>query len=186
MKNYINNTGYWYKDVPQEQHAHSLELSEWIKNYLFTYKEKNIFDFGCGNGNYLKDLKDEGFKHLLGLEGDPIQNEHVEILKKDLTSYFDLGKKGTIISLEVGEHIPKEYENIYLENLNNHCENNLILSWAIRGQGGYGHVNELNNDEIIPKIEAFGFKYLQKESNEARGVITNCGWFKNTLMVFKK
>lgn len=185
--NYINQTGFWLKDVPQEQHAHSIELSEWIINYLKDYKDSPIIDFGCGNGHYLRDLKFLGFNNLLGVEGDPIPNKHVEILQRDLTTFIDLGKKGVVISLEVGEHIPQEYEHIYLDNLSRHCESILITSWAVRGQGGYGHVNELNNDEIIPKIEALGFVYLPEESQQARSVITqHCDWFKNTVMIFKK
>jgi hypothetical protein len=186
MQNYISDSGFWLKGVPPEYHQHSKELSEWIANYLAKYKNEQIIDFGCGFGNYLIDLKSKGFTKLLGVEGDPIKNEQVEVLKKDLTTQFDLGKKGIVISLEVGEHIPKEYESIYLNNLKNHCKKYLIISWAIRGQGGYGHVNELDNHEIIPKIEALGFTYLQQESNDARSTINNCFWFKNTLMIFKK
>ena len=105
----------------------------------------------------------------------------------DLTSQLNLNKKGVVISLEVGEHIPKEYEQIFLDNLNRHCEDLLITSWAIRGQGGYGHVNLLNNDEIIPKIEALGFTHLKELSNAARSIIADdCHWFRDTIMIFKK
>jgi hypothetical protein len=187
MTNYINQTGYWLSDVPQEQHAHSIELSAWIVYYLSSYKDKQIFDFGCGNGNYLKDLKNARFQHLLGVEGDPIPNDQVEIIKADLTSPLYLGKKGVVICLEVGEHIPQEHEQALLDNINKHCEDVLIMSWAIRGQGGYGHVNELNNDEVIPKIEALGFTYIPEASNEARSLINNnCPWFKNTILIFTK
>lgn len=184
---YINQTGYWLNDVPQEQHAHSQELSAWIVDFLKDHKDSQIIDFGCGNGNYLKDLKQAGFKHLLGVEGDPIPNDEVDIVKADLTSYLKLDKKGVVICLEVGEHIPQQYEHVLLENIKAHCEDIVIMSWAVRGQTGYGHVNELNNDEIIPKVEALGFTHLEKESTEARSkVINGCPWFKNTIMIFKK
>jgi len=185
--NYINQTGYWSHDVPQEQHAHSHELSAWIVNFLKDHKDKQIIDFGCGNGNYLRDLKAAGFSHLIGVEGDPIPNNDVPIIQADLTSYIDLHKKGVVICLEVGEHIPQEYESMLLDNIDRHCEDILILSWAVVGQGGFGHVNLLNNNEVISKFTALGFTYLQKDSEAARLVISNnCQWFKNTILIFKK
>lgn len=186
VDNYISNTGFWLNNVPLHNHKHSKELCNWISNYLSNFKNEQIIDFGCGRGDYLIFLKQDGFTKLLGVEGDPIQNDIVEIIQKDLTTDFYLDKKGIVISLEVGEHIPMQYESIYLNNLKKHCDSYLIISWAIKGQGGYGHVNELNNDEIISKIESIGFTYLQEDSNDARSVITDCWWFKNTLLVFKK
>lgn len=184
---YINQTGYWSKDVPQEEHAHSIDLSAWIVKYLSDYKNNYIIDFGCGNGNYLKDLKQAGFTNLLGVEGDPVPNDQVDIIKADLSSHIDLGKKGIVICLEVGEHIPQEYEHMLLDNIKRHCEEILIMSWAIRDQGGYGHVNCLNNDEVISKLKALGFVYIEEASDSARSVIVDkCTWFKNTVMIFKK
>ena len=96
-------------------------------------------------------------------------------------------KKGIVISLEVGEHIPKQYQDIYLDNLDRHCEELLIISWAVRGQGGYGHFNELNNDEIIPEILKRGFVLLEEETKSIRDSVQSCcHYFKNTLMVFKR
>jgi hypothetical protein len=75
----------------------------------------------------------------------------------------------------------------YLDNITSHCSNYLIISWALRNQGGYGHFNELNNDEVIPHILKRGFKYLVNESMDARKDIEPEFWyFKNTIMIFKK
>ena len=185
----INERGFWSRDEHQQEHrhAHSDELSGFIIDYLKNYKDSNIIDFGCGDGRYLRDLKSNGFNNLLGIEGDPIPREYVEIIKGDLSLPIHLNRKGVVISLEVGEHIPKEYESVFLDNLSRHCDSVLITSWAIRGQGGYGHVNELNNDEIIPKIENLGFNYDKEASESARLVIKRkCTWFKNTVMIFHK
>ena len=61
------------------------------------------------------------------------------------------------MSLEVGEHIPKEYEDIFINNLHNNNNKGIILSWAILGQGGFGHVNEQNNDYIKSKMSNLGY-----------------------------
>jgi hypothetical protein len=63
------------------------------------------------------------------------------------------------------------------------------MSWAIKGQGGDGHINELDNDEVISKIIAKGMTYLVDETISVRNTITEnefCWWFKNTLLVFAR
>jgi tryptophanyl-tRNA synthetase len=184
----ISETGYWNGETAHIHHVHSKELSEWICDFLKEDKNKITYDFGCGLGNYLKDLQEKGFSNLIGYEADPSKKKVFEpIISKDLTIPFVLPIGGNVISLEVGEHIPKKYQDIYLDNITNNCNNYLITSWAIRGQAGFGHVNCLDNHEIIPEIEKRGFKYLEKESMSARSIIKdNAAWFRNTILIFKK
>ena len=184
----IHNTGYWLKENSVSHHIHSENLSNWISNFLNDYKEHQIYDFGCGLGNYLNDLHNRGFKNITGVEADPMKTDYeFNILKLNLAQPIVLDKKGIVVCLEVGEHIPKEYQQILLNNLKNNCDKYLILSWAVRGQGGYGHFNELNNDEVLPLIEDLGFRYLKALSEEARLVPEDkCSYFRNTIMVFEK
>ena len=187
----IAKTGYWNRETAHLHHVHSQELSNWICQFLENEKHNPIIDLGCGRGQYLKDLEDSGFTDLIGYEGDPPKEKVFDfILKQDLTiPFFNLPKNSdvNVISLEVGEHIPAEFMDIYLDNITNNCDNYLITSWAIRGQEGFGHVNCLNNEEIIPLIEKRGFTYLKEESESARSVIKdNTWWFKNTILIFKK
>jgi len=184
----IHETGYWSKENSITHHIHSPNLSNWICNFLKDYKNYQIYDFGCGLGDYLNDLYSKGFKKLKGVEMEPMKTDYdFEILKLNLSQPLELDEKGIIICLEVGEHIPKEYQENLLNNLSNNCNKYLILSWAIKGQGGYGHFNEMDNHEILPLIENLGFKYLKDESNESRLVPEdNCSYFRNTLMIFEK
>jgi hypothetical protein len=184
----IHNTGYWAKGWAPAHHAHSDKLSSWIRNFLSNDKENKIYDFGCGMGMYLRDLYSQGHKNILGVEVEPPYTDYeFEIKSQNLTEDFDFGEQGTVISLEVGEHIPQQYMDTYLNNLVRHCNKYLILSWALRGQGGYGHVNELNNDEIIPIIESKGFKFLESESINARQDIEDSYWyFRNSVLIFEK
>lgn len=189
----IAATGFWDGTAPF--HAMSKPLSDWIVNYLSGDKSKQIYDFGCGVGMYLAKLQSAGFTNLCGFEGDPPKNKQFEnILKQDLAAPFTLPIKGTVISLEVAEHIPARYTDIYLNNIANACDGIFISSWAIRGQGGAGHVNELNNDEAIKLITAKGFEFLEQESKDARANILtsenittgDLPWFKNTTLIFRK
>lgn len=186
----ISETGYWNGKTAHNHHVHSKELSEWICKFLKKNVSLNtpIRDYGSGLGNYLKDLQDFGFKELVGFEADPPkQRVFSHIIKQDLTIPMTLNPKGVSISLEVGEHIPEEFMEIYLDNICNACDSYLITSWAIRGQAGFGHVNCLDNHEIIPLIEKRGFKLMEKETEEVRNIdLSEAPWFKNTLFIFKK
>ena len=190
--NEISKTGYWNGETAHIHHVHSKELSNWICKFLDNnvHNFELIRDMGCGLGNYLKDLKDYGFyvDNLVGFEADPPKEKVFEhIIKQDLTIPFEIVPKGNVISLEVAEHIPAQFMDIYLDNITNACNTYLIMSWAIRGQDGFGHVNCLDNNEVIPLLEKRGFKYLEKESMEARDVIQdNAWWFRNTILIFKK
>lgn len=184
----ISETGYWNGETAHIHHVHCSRLSKWISEFLKNEKSNLLIDFGCGLGNYLKDLQDFGFEELIGFEADiPKRKVFDDIWIQDLTIPFILPTKGNVLSLEVGEHVPSELMNIYLDNICNNCNNYLIISWAIRGQAGFGHVNCLNNDEVIPLIEQRGFKFLSKETEEVRNVdLSEAPWFNNTLLIFKK
>lgn len=186
--NEISKTGYWNAETAHLHHVHSQELSKWICEFLKNEKDKYLNDLGCGLGNYLNDLRNNGFTKLNGYEGDPSpKSKFGFIFKCDLTKKLKDINIGNIISLEVGEHIPAEFMDIYLDNITNNCNNYLITSWAIRGQAGFGHVNCLDNHEIIPLIEKRGFKLMEKETEEVRNIdLIEAPWFKNTLFIFKK
>jgi 2-polyprenyl-3-methyl-5-hydroxy-6-metoxy-1,4-benzoquinol methylase len=189
----VTKTGYWTKDTNVLEHAHSVVLADWIADFLKEEKNTQIYDFGCGLGKYLKKLEKKGFKKLKGIEADPIKADHnFEILRLDLATPIQLEEKGIIICLEVGEHIPVEYESIFLDNLKNNCDKYLILSWAIRGQGGHGHFNELDNYEVVGKISNLGFTFLKDLTLDVRSFLEvneisrSCHYFKNTLLFFEK
>jgi hypothetical protein len=184
----ISNTGFWDKQNAPQHHIHSPNVSKWIVEFLSYNKSKQIYDLGCGMGDYLNDLKNNDFTDLIGFEGDPIlKYQEIDIRKQDLTQNIQFDKLGNVICLEVGEHIPKQFQDIFIENVTSLCDEYLIFSWAIRGQGGQGHVNELNNNEILPLFLNKGFILLEKETESLRAQPEEyCRYFRNTLFVLKK
>jgi len=183
----IHNTGYWEDNQNKLYHVCDKGLCSWVAEYLKDQKSKKLYDFGCGLGHYLKPLSDSGFTNLTGFEGAvPLHKEFDNIVAQDLTKPFTVSEKGNCLCLEVGEHIPARFEKIFLDNLTGACDDNLIMSWAVRGQDGEGHVNCLNNDEAIARVESRGFKYLTSESEAARNAVSDYPWFKNTTLVFKR
>ena len=192
----ITETGYWTSDDTEAIHVHDPRLANWILNYLQDDKDKQLIDFGCGMGDYLKKLHDNGFSNLHGFEGEVrkgspkfIKNWDLSNPIKNYEGYNSLKKSAyNTICLEVGEHIPKQYESIFLDNITSLTTNKIILSWAIIGQLGDGHVNCMNNDEVILKMDELGFKYLEDDSISARNSVSPAiaSWFLKTIMIFQK
>ncbi len=147
----------------------------------------SVVDFGCGNADYIKNLIKNGFK-CEAYDGNidtPMMTGGVgKVL--DLSKEFDLGKTfDYVMSFEVAEHIPKEHEETYVDNLIRHTGFYLMTSWAVVGQGGDGHVNEQDEDYVLNMYKEKGMIY-NKEVSEALRSAATLGWFKNTIYVFSK
>ena len=113
-------------------------------------------------GSYVKDFRKNNI-NAFGYDGNPYTPEMTD----NLCEIFDLSieKKFEksfcwVLSLEVGEHLPKKFEDVFINNLHNNNKNGMVLSWAIKGQGGSGHVNEQDNDYIKSKICKLGYKMI--------------------------
>ena len=196
----ISSTGFWDSKEAHMNHGYSIPLVKWISEYLKEDKNKQLYDFGCGIGHYLQQFEQLGFTKLIGFEGDPpVHKVFSNIKQQDLTKQFSVEEKGNCIFLEVAEHIPANLEDVTLNNVVDACNGKLITSWAVRGQGGHGHINCLDNHEAIERFTRRGMKYLKEDTESARSVIdgTKCDWqpgvlgaelpwFKNTLFVFEK
>lgn len=103
----------------------------------------------------------------------------------DLSSQQWLGQKSDwVLSLEVGEHIPIAFEDVFFDNLLRHASIGVVLSWAVEGQGGHYHVNEHSNAYVIKKMKGLGLLYDARVSLKLRSVAT-LWWMKNTVMVFR-
>jgi len=180
----MENTGIWSKEEAEEHHAFSKKLAELLIGQLNL--SLPIIDFGCGNGAYVDYLKDKGANDIIGYDGTEF--EHELIKQHDLTKPLKLKEKAQIICLEVGEHIPSKYEKVLLDTLTKNSSGIIILSWAIPGQGGLGHVNEQTNRHVIVEMRNRQYGLDGEATTKLReGMKTDkLWWFANTLMVFKK
>lgn len=182
----VTERGFWVdKNV---KHFFDQPLADAIAEFLKKEGAQTVGDFGSGaQGYYTRYLIDKGFQSE-GFDGNPYSPELSYGIVKvvDLSKPFDLKKQfDWVIALEVAEHIPKQYEAIFLQNLDRHAKNGIIITWAIVGQKGRGHVNCQNNDSVIKKMESFGYVYDEKEANKLRKS-SSLSHFKNTVMVFYK
>lgn len=182
----MTETGIWNQWQADQYHQSSPKLAAWLASYL--PKETSVLDLGCGNAFYCAELAKKGFK-CLGVEGYELNNfMHDNIQIQDLTKPLVFyGGYENVLSLEVGEHIPKEHEQTFLDNVCFACNANLIISWALSGQPGVGHINTRPQPYIINRVSERGFIYLRSETNDARhNIDDNTDWFRRTLLVFRK
>ncbi len=182
----INENGSW-DTKNSNDHVFDEDLANSIVELCKSNKIESIVDFGCGEGKYFNLFKSNGFD-CSGYDG----NLNTEDLTNGLCSRlllnkpFNLKRKFDIVmSLEVGEHMPEKYELVFIKNLIKHTSKKIILSWAIVGQGGYGHVNCKSNEYIKSIFIQNGFVCNEEEENKLRESAFN-SWFKNTIMVFDK
>lgn len=175
-------TGIYTVEEAVYGHDFSYRLAKWIGEYM--PKNEPLSDIGCGPATYLRYLHDIGFYNLQGYEGTPQNFEYGKVKLQDLTNTFTFD--GNAICLEVGEHIPEEYLDVFLNNLAQ-CTGKLILSWGVPGQDGIGHVSCRHNIWVIDQMEKRGFKLNVPDTLTVRTVVEDrVSYFRNTLMIFER
>ena len=97
-----------------------------------------------------------------------------------------LGDFDWAITIEVGEHIPKASEQVFLDNIVSLGRKGVILSWAIPGQGGNQHINEQSNEYVIGEMKKRGLTYNEPQSMKFRKSVQKHRWLRNTIMVFER
>jgi len=201
---FISSTGYWSGEDIDLLHSMSKPLAKWLCTFFAGQEDALIYDLGCGVGAYLNELRKRDFRLLVGVEAERPKHSLLSkenYIERDLTLPLNLagqpfrGTPGHVITLEVAEHIPPEFEGQFLDNVALCVKRGglLVMSWAVVGQGGDGHVNCRNNDYAIAAMERRGFVHFEAATKSARSVISTeyneaageLPWFKNTLLVFK-
>lgn len=188
MNNIDKKTGIWSLNIAKKRHKCDLNL---VKAVIDLFDPTSILDVGCGSGLYCKAFKENGVPMVHGYEGTQNVTSlgvYDEIIEIDLTKpigqinrFYDL-----VLCLEVGEHVPKEYEQIFINNLYSMTSQYLILSWAdIKQYSASGHVNSRSQKYIINELINRGLEYLKEYSVELRKLVS-FSWFKKNLMVFAK
>lgn len=180
------NTGIWDQQEADNNHIFSYRIANFIASFLD--KKETLYDFGCGKGTYSRYFEDMGFEKIIGVDG--ILYEGVEcsnMMALDLTDKIDFKAKGSVLCLEVGEHIPEEHLETFIDNLTNNCSHWLILSWAVPGQDGIGHVSCRTNDWVKEEMLKRGFEFDEWTTKIIRKLPEGyVNYFKDTLMIFKK
>ena len=181
MKTELNNNGgYEAEGVIWHQHSNRLlkKIIEYFPNNI------PVTDIGCGHNFYISILRYLGNKNAWGVDLVDLGSRY--FVTQDVTEpVVEIDEISNVISLEVGEHIPEELASNYLDNITA-FKGDVIMSWAIPGQEGIGHINCQTNDWVISEMKARGYEIDVERTAELRGAVydCHCSWFKNTLFYF--
>jgi len=161
----------------------------------------SMADFGCANGRLIEAVKRK-YSHIevLGIDyfdwalkyADETIKDKIKLM--DLSKKQDFGKKFDLVNCsELGEHIKRKEEEIFINNLINATKNILVLTWSnLRSSDNDQHQNPRPKKYIINKIKGKGLVYWE----EATEVLSNAlsknligvgySWWSDNILVFKK
>lgn len=191
-------TGVWQAEDLMGRPADGLNrcMAEQIASYAAKKGYRSVSDFGAGSGAYSLFLQHH-FQELHCYDG----NQAIVTKSRGLCSVVDLSspqklpQTDLVFSLEVGEHIPKPREANFLQNVASGSAKSVIMSWAVPGQLGNGHVNCQPNEYIIGQMSKLNFVYDATTATSIRHYLAsnatckdepNTPNFLATLMVFTR
>ena len=187
-----HSNGYWSGTDVSQLHQNFTDSAFATQLPRFFENEKNvnsIIDIGCGNGVYSQGLADSGFL-VNCYDGNPdtqvISNGRCAVL--DFSQKVNLlFKYDWVLSLKVGKHIPKQYEDNYIHNLDTLNTKGIVMSWGgyTKAVGGKDHFNDKPDTEIIDKFEKMGYFHDLKAEAQLKGY-TSTVTLKDRLLVFRK
>jgi SAM-dependent methyltransferase len=123
---------------------------------------QSVIDIGCGLGTWLSKFQQYNITDILGVDGDYIEPEQLEIpsdkfIPYDLKHPFTIDRKfDLVISLEVAEHLPQDCAEEFVASLTN-LGSVVLFSAAIPFQGGTEHINEQWPDYWVSFFEKRDF-----------------------------
>lgn len=184
-KEYLNKSFY-------EERKKSLSSAEIIVPIVLKLlNSKSVVDIGCGTGEFLKVFKNNGINDILGIDGSWIKKERLKIpednfISKDLTKKVKINKKFDLaVTLEVGEHLPKDSVNNFIETLTN-LSDVILFSSAIPLQGGDKHINEQWIDYWKPLFNNKGYVLIDCIRKRIWNNESVNAWYCQNTFIFAK
>ena len=152
-------------------------------------KITSVTDLGCGNGDYVKRIAGAAIS-VQGFDGNPTTAE-LDVSGGLCVGPVDLTKERTwdmtdaAMSIEVAEQIPALFEDIFVDNLVSSARHLVILSWAVPGQGGEGHVNGKTAVAVNQKMKERGWEKNEGFTCQLQSS-ANLPWIRANVQVFTK
>ncbi|WAQ98048.1 hypothetical protein MAR_022421 [Mya arenaria] len=153
------------------------------------YGRTFIGSFGDGPGRYKQLLIESGkVKGYDAYDGAPycdVTSEgRVQFLDLTLPQY-GLPVYDWALSLEVAEHIPEQFERVFISNIVRHAREGVVLSWARPGQGGHSHVNNKPFEYVKSLMNEHEFFHDEQASQKLK-TAASYDWFKHNTNVYRR
>ena len=186
MASLVSANGGWCEQASLTKHAFDSTLAEWLSHFFLN---KKVASFGDGPGDFKKYIDDtKRLKEYVAYDGAPYApfttGGRVKFLDLSAPQY-GLPLYDWIVSIEVGEHIPSQFESIYIDNIVRHAKEGIVISWAVPGQVGYSHVNNRPFSYVKDILSKHGFKHNVKASKDVQDSATGPN-HKRNVNVFER
>ncbi len=154
-------------------------------------KNESVIDIGCHKGVYVQALKEQGYE-AFGIDGIcDIENKTNGLVKwcdltADCSEFFQSADWG--LFLEVGEHVPKEFECSLFDNVSAIPRKRLVVSWAHInvGIGKHKHINCRTQVYVASEFSRRGWFVDDEATIELRYNVYSRTELKQRIMVLKK
>ena len=170
----------------------SKESAKEIIPIIFEFiQPKSVIDVGCGVGTWLSVFQAHGVEDVWGIDGDYVDKNAIEIPKErfltfDLKSSFRFNRQfDLVVSLEVGEHLPNECAETFVDSLTKLAPV-ILFSAAIPFQGGTQHVNEQWQDYWVKHFQNKGYVAIDCIRNRIWGNKRVEIWYAQNILIFAK
>ena len=170
----------------------SKESAKEIIPIIFEFiQPKSVIDVGCGVGTWLSVFQAHGVEDVWGIDGDYVDKNAIEIPKErfltfDLKSPFRFNRQfDLVVSLEVGEHLPNECAETFVDSLTKLAPV-ILFSAAIPFQGGTQHVNEQWQDYWVKHFQNKGYVAIDCIRNRVWENERVEFWYAQNILVFAK
>jgi hypothetical protein len=128
---------------------------------IASQRGESLLELGGGMGCYKEYFVSSGLLSRVSAidgAGNIEQLTRGLIKRANLAAPQELEPHDWVMTFEVGEHIPREYEGIFLDNITRHAKEGVILSWARPDQAGHSHVNCRSHEYIEQRMREKGFE----------------------------
>ncbi len=151
----------------------------------------SVVDIGCGNGIWLSVWREHGATRVLGLDGNHVDREMLEIpvedfIAADLSEDLPLPRDrqhDLAMTLEVVEHLPNERAESIVDELVALAPI-VLFSAAIPGQLGEGHINEEWQHIWAERFERRGYRTLDPIRSEIWRNSAISWWYQQNILMF--
>ncbi len=169
---------------------------------IFDMSIVNSFaDLGCNNGRLIETLKENNpHVEVVGYDYFEWSKQYAAPIIKNVVHIADLAKPFTfekaydmVNCSEVGEHIEKEGEQDFIDNLSKAAKDILFVTWSNQHEDHDGqHLNPQPKDYVIREIEKRGLVYWKEAADALREEMKNTldgfgyQWWPHDILVFKR
>lgn len=161
MKAIPTETGAWWlpDNITETRYYFDEKFADAIIQLTRTAGFSTLLDVGAGVGRYVRYYRNSGIR-AHGIDGlNGVWNRSGGMVQQ-----LDLSKPGwcypheIVTCMEVLEHMPSRFEKAVLNDINCAAQRLLVLSWALPGSLGVGHVNGRTQSYVRERLDGLGWR----------------------------